>query len=422
MASVSTPQHEHREPSAGAAPDPHGATAERPFFFLHIRKTAGVSLRGILANRFPVDRVLFQAHSRSGPQQPGNALFATGHVGFDYADTFPTRPTIFTILREPMSRCVSAFDFFQSHSEPFFQTLATELSAEEYAARRCYQQRARALEPARFLNEEEALARYWLANVQTRQLAGASFSALRDDDPRLLDAALTNLARIDLTGILERQTETLRLLGRMMGWGPIGPLPHLNRTPRESIAELDPQSLKILHSWNELDLRLYDEACRLFEGKLADLPSGKEAAKLATSIGAGGFTPDQPLHGDGWHERECHEGRWLCWSSAPSATLNLKVATSTPGRFQILLSHVFNEDALNQLEIAINGQPLQLRKRVDDDGILVESDIPLSAWGPDAVRAILSFQCPVMGSPRALDPNSPDARQLGFAIARLRLG
>ncbi|MBR0829307.1 hypothetical protein JQ596_27590 [Bradyrhizobium manausense] len=395
-------------------------TAERPFFLLHIRKTAGVSLRGLLANRFSADRILYQAHSLSGPQQPGGALFVTGHVGFDYAGTFPTHPTIFTVLREPMSRCISAYDFFQSHSEPFFRTLATELSADEYAARRRFQERARALGPARFLAEEEALARYWLANVQTRQLAGSPLSGLRDDDPRLLGAALNNLARIDLTGILERQADTLKLLGRMMGWGPLGPLPHLNRTPRSSQPELDPGSLRILRSWNELDLRLYEEACRLFEQRLAALPSGEDAAELATPIGADGFTPDQPLHGVGWHEREHHEGRWLCWNSAPSATLNLRAATM-PRQFQCLLSHVFNEHTLNTLEIKLNERPLVLRKRAAEGGILVESDIPEGAWADSLPRAILTFQCPVMGSPHDLDTTSPDVRQLGFAIARLQL-
>ncbi|MBR0716269.1 hypothetical protein [Bradyrhizobium liaoningense] len=395
-------------------------TAERPFFFLHIRKTAGVSLRGLLANRFPADRILYQAHSASGPQQPGDALFATGHVGFDYAASFPTRPTIFTVLREPMARCISAYDFFQSHSEPFFRTLSTELSADEYAARRRFQERARALGLPRFLAEEETLARYWLANVQTRQLAGSPSSGLHDDDPRLLDAALTNLARIDLAGILERQADTLRLLGRMMGWGPLGPLPYLNRTPRSSHPELDPGSLRILRSWNELDLRLYDEASRLLEQKLAALPSGEDAAELATPIEADGFTPDQPLHGVGWHEREHHEGHWLCWNSAPAATLSLRAAT-TPRQFQCLLSHVFNEDTLNRLEITLNGRPLRLCKRVAEGGILIESEIPEGAWANGPGRAALTFRCPVMGSPHDLDPSSPDIRQLGFAIARLQL-
>ncbi|WP_247524252.1 hypothetical protein [Bradyrhizobium sp. 199] len=409
------------EPSPqGAAPHASEMAAEKPFFFLHIRKTAGVSLRGLLANRFPADRILFQAHSVSGPRQPNDALFATGHVGFDYARQFKAAPTIFTVLREPMARSMSAYDFFQSHSETFLRHLATELTEEEYQGRSRFQQRARELGPARFLAEEEKLARHWLANVQTRQLAGAAFADCPDDDPQLLDAALQNLAEVDLAGILERERDTLHLLGRIMGWGALGPLPHLNSTHGRR-SELDAGCRHILQSWNELDLRLYVEACRLFDQKLRALPDEADTTAIATSLIGGRFTPDQPVHGHGWHEREYFADRWLCWNSAPLATLNLRVRTARPSRFKCLLSHVFSTHTLDRLGIALNGHRLDLRKRAVSDGILIEGDIAATAWTADAHRAALTFDCPVLGSPRDLDPASLDARQLGFALAWLEL-
>ncbi len=393
---------------------------EKPFFFLHIRKTAGVSLRGLLANRFPADRVLFQAHSVGGPQEPGEALFVTGHVGFDYAARFNVAPTTFSVLREPMARCVSAYHFLQSHNEAFFRILAGELGEADYQGRRRFQERAIALGPERFMAKEEALARRYLANVQTRDLAGACGTELADDDPRLLDAALAHLAQIDLTGIVERLPETLRLLGAMMHWQSFGPLQHLNRTPPPE-SEIAPAALDLLRSWNKLDLSLYAEASRLFEQKLEALPSEADASELATSLDADGFTPDRPLHGYGWHEREYFEGRWLCWSSAPVATLNLRATTARPSQLKCLLSHVFNEDALNRLRITLNSQPLDLRKRETADGILIESEIPAKAWTADPHRAFLTFECPIMGCPRDLNPASPDARQLGFSLALLQL-
>ena len=407
-------------PPSGAAPH-KAATAERPFFFLHIRKTGGVSLRGLLANRFPADRILFQAHSVSGPQLPGDALFATGHVGFGYAGKFEVPPTIFTMLREPMARCISAYAFFQSHSEDFLRNLSTELSAEEYQDRCRFQERARALGPSLFLTEEEKLARRWLANVQTRKLAGAAFAACRDDDPRLLDAALRHLARIDLAGILEREQDTLRLLGQMMGWGAFGPLPHLNRTPLLHRSAIDAAFREILRSWNELDFQLYTEACRLFDLKLGAMSDEASPATLATLLAAGRFTPDQPLHGQGWHERERLGNRWLCWNSAPMATLNLRAQTARPAHYKCLLSHVFSAHALDRLAISLNGCMLDLRKRAVNGGILIESDIPATAWSVDSHRAALAFHCPVMGSPCDLDPASPDRRQVGFALAWLEL-
>jgi hypothetical protein len=325
--------------------------------------------------------------------------------------------------RRSSRSCASRWrdDFFKSHSEAFFRALSAELSADEYQSRRRFQELAQSHDPARFLAQEEKLARHWLANVQTRQLAGTAFSDLRDDDPRLLEAALDNLARIDLVGILERQADTLRLLAGMTGWGPLGSLPHLNRTPRSARPAVDADSLDILRSWNELDLRLYAEARRLLDERLATLPPSDDTTRFAQPVGASGFTPDQPLHGFGWHEREHHQGRWLCWNSAPTATLSLRAATARPALFRCLLSHVFNEEALSRLDITLNARPLALRKRAVEDGILLESDIPPAAWTADPHRAVLTFQCPVMGRPRAFDPSAADPRDLGFALAWLNL-
>ena len=291
----------------------------RPLFFLHIRKTVGVSLRGLLANQFPADRILFQAHSVSGPQQPGDALFATGHVDFDYAQRFGSRPVIFTVMREPISRCLSAHEFFQNHDERFFRDLSAELSPAEYESRRRYSDHARRLGMLRFLVEEESLARAWLSNIQTRQLAGASCAGLADDDPRLIETALRHLASIDLTGIVERLDDTLRLLGSMMNWQPLGPLLHLNITPRPNPQDIDPRCIEILRSWNAADLRLYAEARRLFESRLQtmnDRAAEDTLAHAAWPVDGEIFTPDQPIHGYGWHERE---------QSGPMAVLELSL-------------------------------------------------------------------------------------------------
>jgi hypothetical protein len=195
---------------------------DKPFLFLHIRKTAGSSLRALLANLFPVNRSLLKAHSVSGPQIPGDAVFATGHVGFDYVQRFATPPTIFTAIREPIARCLSAFHFFRNNDEHFFRSLATEVGEAEYQARRRFTDRARHLDMLQFLVEEEWLARAWLSNIQTRQVAGASCVGLTDDDPRLLETALVHLRECDLAGVVERLDDTIWLLGQLMNWGRLG--------------------------------------------------------------------------------------------------------------------------------------------------------------------------------------------------------
>jgi hypothetical protein len=172
-----------------------------------------------------------------------------------------------------------------------------------------------------------------------------------------------------------------------------------------------------------LDLRLYDEALRLFDlkAKAFNAQSPDERAPVAAWPVEGDiFTPDQPIYGYGWHEREHYQGRWLCWNSMPQATLNLSLSTTKPAKFRCLLTHVINEVALNNLQITLNSVPLTLRKREFGGGILLDSDIPVKAWRSDGGLAQLTFSCPIMQRPCDMDSNSTDKRILGVAIGWLR--
>ena len=393
--------------------------AAKPFLFIHIRKTAGTSFRGLLANLFPAGQVLFQAHSVSGPPEPGDAIFVTGHVGFDYAKRFAVAPTIFTTVREPISRCLSAYNFFRNNDENFFRTLATELTEAEYDSRRRFTDRARHLGLLEFLVEEESLARAWLSNAQARQLMGCSYAEL-PEEAGCREIVRTYLAKCDVVGIFERLGDTLRLLEQTMNWGRLGPLLHMNKAgPNE--ADVDPRCIDILRSWNSLDFYLYEEACRLFESKLNK--KSLDHSPLDTSWLATGekFTPDMPIHGYGWHERECHQSKWLCWNSTATATLDLRLSKSRNSSFRCLLSHVISQAALDKLQISVNSVRLALQKRSVEGGVFLEGAIPESAMRASPHLARIRFDCPVMQRPCDISPSIPDSRELGVAIGWIRI-
>jgi hypothetical protein len=274
-----------------------------------------------------------------------------------------------------------------------------------------------------FLVEEEPLARAWLSNAQTRQLAGGLGAGSGDDDPHLLETALIYLRKSDVVvGLVERLDDTLRLLGHVTHWGRLGPLQHMNSTIQPNQADIDPRCLEILRSWNLLDLRLYEEAGRLFESRLRALdltsPDDGDTAGLANGEE---FTPDMPIRGHGWHERESYQGRWLCWNAAITATLDVSLSKSRYSRFRCLLSHVISGPALDRLQITLNSARLSLQKSEAEGGILLEGAIPESALRTSPHRARITFDCPVLQRPCDIDPSSPDSRSLGVAIGWLQI-
>ena len=394
----------------------------KPFLFIHIRKTAGTSLHALLANQFPGDRVLLNAHSVSGPQEPADALFATGHVDFDYVRRFRTRPTIFTVLREPVSLASSCYHYFLGNDEEFFRRLESDWTRKEYQSRRLFTDRARQQDMLSFLTREEELARPWLSNVQTRQLAGASCVDGKADDAQLLETALKHLRQCDLVGLVERLDDTLLLVRGLMNWGRIGPLQHLNRTDRQT-PDINARCIAMLRSWNTLDLRLHEEAVKLLQSKLKSLKRDPSENALDLSLLPDGanFTPDKTIRGYGWHQREFHDGNWLCWNSATTATLFLSLANTRPSRFRCFLSHAISPAALRALRISMNSVPLNLQEQRVENGWLFEGPLRRQVLQVTSQPIRITFECPVMEKPCDINPPSSDGRSLGVALGWIRI-
>lgn len=399
-----------------------GSQAGVSLLHIHIRKAAGTSVRILLANQFPAGRILLNAHSASGPTGPGAAEFVTGHVGFDYARRFTASPAIFTVLREPVARALSAYRFYCNNDEEFFRAVRKDWSDSEYQARRRFTERASQLDMLQFLREEEGLARAWLANMQTRQLAGGAYLEVRDDDPTLLATALANLRRCLLAGLFERMDDTLWLLGHLMRWGELGPLHHLNRTFQLNDKAIDPRCIELLRSWNTLDLHLYQEAADLLQTKLhAARLEPDNSPDLALLPDAADFTPEMPIRGYGWHERELYQGRWLCWSAAAAATLYLRLTKRRPTRFRCFLLSVVDQAALDALQVSFNSVRLALEKQWTGDGWLLQSAIPNRVGVTVPQLAQITFDCGAVRSPSRIDATSTEWRRLGVAVGWVRI-
>jgi hypothetical protein len=383
--------------------------------FFHIRKTAGCSVRNWLVNHFPVSATLLDCHHTANQRlDPSAYQFVTGHVGFDYVQRFRTRPTCFVVLRNPVERALSAYYFFQRHDAAFLRWLEETLPPQVAQERVRFTRRANELSLAEFLDQEPALARAWLGDVQTRCLLSRPDGGARSES-ELLAEATANLESCEVVGLTEHLGESLSRLARHMGWEDRTSIPHDNPTRgRPKLDDIPPRARDILAGWNQLDLQLYRAAERLFQSwrphprpEPGPLPACTE------------FTFDQPIHGGGWYAREKGDRGYFCWTG-PEAWLDLK-PESGDCVLEARVAHVLRPAVLDGVEVRVNGQLVAVSRRQDGRSPVLAAVVPAALVAADPHRVRIAFTLRETVRVRDLVPDSPDPRVLGVAFDRVRL-
>lgn len=246
--------------------------------FLHVPKTAGSTLNGVLDRRFRA-RETFIYHPRS-PTRSLEALarlsdgdkrsikLLRGHLFFGIHESLPQPATYITILRDPIDRVVSFYHY----------VLRT---------------------PAHYLNERirsepdgiRALLKGGdageLNNMQTRFISGVDKPAEDWTDPAtsrpILSMAKDNLQRsFSLAGLSERFDETLALLQTDLEWKRVFYSRRNVTRDRPPVGGLEPSDLEFIGERNRLDIELYDFARLRFEQRIAE--QGKDYRRNLQSI------------------------------------------------------------------------------------------------------------------------------------------
>ena len=257
------------------------AAAQPPaVVFLHVPKTAGSTLRGLMARQFRPDEVwtapgargdaekryvryvqgLEERPGRGGavhhnqryrrmleglpPERLERLRLLIGHFWYGMAEDLPFPADYVTMLRDPVPRVLSLYAHRTAH-HGLDRSLADYLSD----------------------------ARDWeVDNGQTRRLAGpggdrdARFSPAT---PALLERAKENLRSFRVVGVTERFDEFVALLSLELGWRPLAYFPRNVSEGRPRERDLDPPVLEAIRERNALDLELYAYAGELMDERTA---------------------------------------------------------------------------------------------------------------------------------------------------------
>jgi len=223
--------------------------------FTHIPKTAGNTInlflqrhylfrKGILFNppNMQVANQLFSLPEKSLK----NITVIRGHLNFIHPNNFPSEVQYFTMLREPLSRAVSHYNY-----------MAVKAT---HVARKAF---LKGVSLKQVL--DEGLIKN-IDNCQVRFLCGEKDITYGEVSHDHLDKAISNLENYyKRVGIMEFFDASVLLFAKYFNWRtPYYTRQNENKTPGIRLSDLDNITMEALKDANKYDIILYEKALQLF--------------------------------------------------------------------------------------------------------------------------------------------------------------
>jgi len=398
--------------------------AKRALFFLHVPKTAGATLTGILSNRFATRDCL---HLYDGPAPDLSELerfrYVSGHLSADFLDKFENPPFAFTFVRDPIERALSSYSSARSQplkSDPPF--LMYGRGPEAYERIRDYSRLAQTCSIEEIIDRAPEIATEYFGNRQARALCASSPEG---GDERLEDA-IQALERFDFVGVTERMDESATLLARRLGWTEFTPVPRANVTAtRLRRDQVSPSAMDALLELNSIDRELYPYALSLYEHRVAewsaDSNAGDPSAEVDDAPPVSDLRFGEAIQGAGWIGRErTGDGPYFCWiGHTASARVDL-AGDGTADRVVVEIAHAVDPAILQTLRITVDGNAVQHTLMESDGAVLASA--PLKRRFRRRGRVLrVNLKLDHAARPRDVDLSNPDNRELGIAVRRVAL-
>jgi hypothetical protein len=345
---------------AGDPPENHASRAARfsPLIFQHIPKTAGVSVRAVIAANFHARRIAhvpdrhWMDHAFVS-EAAAHHDFVHGHFHyFALTGLFETARVI-TFLRNPIQRVRSLYYFFRQQDPTafapedrnrFFVEQARSLSLYEFVihsdgdiARMVGDYQIGMLNPFGVSTEHWVTRAF--ANLQAYHFVGVA-------DPDLIDRSVFELCK--LNGWL---TQSRPLL--------------LNRAVRDASLDDGDRASRAIAERNVNDCALYQMVRETFVAKyqndartLVSIPEPPPDSYRTGLDGEVGM--EQPLRGWGWHERQADDAGGYCrCGGSKDMGLQLRVPPETSLFIMFDLLSVHPRVEMPLIALKSGGRPLE---------------------------------------------------------------
>jgi hypothetical protein len=228
-----------------------------PFFFVHIMKTGGATLRQhVYANFQPgevypvpqrddMDRAwLVEYLIALPPERRAEIRAYTGHFPFVASELLGVDVVTLTVVRDPVDRTISYLKHCKRYHEQHRELTLEEIYHDEFHF------------PCFIHNHQ---AKVFSMTTDDRL---ESYMDVIDVDDRRVEIAKRNLDKVDVLGIHEHYDEFLETLRQRFGWR-FGRLRN-RRVAREQL-EVSPALRELIADDNAADVAFYEYAKRLHE-------------------------------------------------------------------------------------------------------------------------------------------------------------
>lgn len=230
---------------------------EPVIIFQHIPKTAGTTLRYIIQYQFPPSAIC-ELYGSSGPHaqriaklknlsesQRKKIKIINTHLGFGLHNFLQQPYTYITFLREPVSRAISMYYYYQKTKNPRFLNLSLKEFIQTYGG------------------VQNGMTKNLAGIVLQSQLSNNNKSQELCCNRESLEIAQRNIQEhFKFIGISERFDESLLLLRQILGWKiPLFDKSNISKKPQN----IEQDTLRLIENFNELDLELYEYAKAIFE-------------------------------------------------------------------------------------------------------------------------------------------------------------
>jgi len=235
--------------------------------FLHIPKTAGTSLNFYIESLFRQEEVC-PAQYMTDIEIASKAFLSKykyfrGHFSYDIYKYLPEKPIYITMLRDPVERVVSHFEYWKTHSKSWSANHINSDLANKYEDQR----KAVAHDLLYFVSGDHPRVK-WLANLQTWKIASGSID-VDPASPNLLELAKEHLQEFAFFGITEYFSVSLVQLSHILGFAISDSSKRLNvNARRPAVKNIPAKTLDAIMEHNQLDMELYRFALKAFKDKL----------------------------------------------------------------------------------------------------------------------------------------------------------